>query len=166
MDSTFTLTTTKKTFKLKNANVLLEYVAKWHRLFEEHNHQRQNVDLLLQTRVRAINEWMGSTRFVLTARARSHEIENEMYGYHIHWSGRARMRTHTHTHTCVYLLHQGRTQIFSYTLLLRTDHQYLNGQHLACEVLTRMYVISTRRELLFIGSRNNFYTKSRLRLPQ
>ncbi len=28
--------------------------------------------------------------------------------------------------------------------------QYLNAQHLACEVLTRMYVILTRSELLFM----------------
>ncbi len=40
--------------------------------------------------------------------------------------------------------------IAAHTLLLRADHQYLNGQHLACEVLTRMYVILTRSELLFI----------------
>ncbi len=48
------------------------------------------------------------------------------------------------------LLCQGRTQIFLYTLLLRADHQYLNGQNLAGEVLTRIYVTLTRSGLLFI----------------
>ncbi len=55
------------------------------------------------------------------------------------------VRTHTHTHK-----NQGRTRIFLHTLLLRADHQYLNSQHLACEVLTRVYVILTRCELLFV----------------
>ncbi len=41
------------------------------------------------------------------------------------------VKTHTHTK----LLHQGRTRTSLHTLLLRADHQYLNGQHLACEVL-------------------------------
>ncbi len=54
--------------------------------------------------------------------------------------------SHTHTH----LLHQGRTHIFLHTLLLRADHQYLNDQHLAWEVLTRMHMILTRSWLLFI----------------
>ncbi len=30
------------------------------------------------------------------------------------------------------------------------DHQYLNGQHLACKVLNRMYVILNKSRLLFI----------------
>ncbi len=51
------------------------------------------------------------------------------------------------------LLHQGRTRIFFHTLLLSVDHQYFNGKHEACEVLTRMYVILTRSELLFIYKR-------------
>ncbi len=58
------------------------------------------------------------------------------------------IKCHFHTHTK--LLHQGLTQIFLHTLLLRADHQYLNGQHLAYEVLTRMYAILTRSGLLFV----------------
>ncbi len=57
--------------------------------------------------------------------------------------------THTHTHTRVNSP-QGWTRIFLHTLLLRADHQYLNGQHLACEVLTTVYVILTRSEFLFV----------------
>ncbi len=56
------------------------------------------------------------------------------------------VHTCTHTHT---LIHQRRTQIFLHTLLLRADHQYLNDQHLTCEVLPRMYVILTRSGFLF-----------------
>ncbi len=36
------------------------------------------------------------------------------------------------THPQTQLLHQGWTQIFLHTLLLKADHQYLNCQHLAC----------------------------------
>ncbi len=63
---------------------------------------------------------------------------------------RAHAHIHTHTHTYMQLLHQERTWIFSHTLLERADHQYFNGQHLACEVPTTMCVILTRSRLLFI----------------
>ncbi len=61
---------------------------------------------------------------------------------------RACIHIHTHTHRCDFSTKGGPE--FSYTLLLREDHQYLNSQRLPCEVLTRMYVILTRSELLFI----------------
>ncbi len=50
-------------------------------------------------------------------------------------------------------IHQEWTRILLHTLLLRADHQYLNGQHLTCEVLIRVRAILTRRGILFIYKR-------------
>ncbi len=45
--------------------------------------------------------------------------------------------------------HQEWTRIFLHTLLERADHQYLNDQHLACEVRVGMYEVLTRSGLTF-----------------
>ncbi len=57
--------------------------------------------------------------------------------------------THTHIHTYMQLLHQERTSIFLHTLLESADHQYFNGQHLACEVRTGMREVLTKSGLSF-----------------
>ncbi len=46
--------------------------------------------------------------------------------------------------------HQERTQIFIHTVLERADHQYLNGQHLVCEVQTEIYEVLTKNGLSFM----------------
>ncbi len=56
----------------------------------------------------------------------------------------------THTHPYVQFLHQERTWNFLHTLLERADHQYLNGQHLACEVRTAMCEVLTKSGLSFM----------------
>ncbi len=66
-------------------------------------------------------------------------------------TARTRADTHTHTHTHARApLHHGWTRIFSHTLLERTEHQYLNGQHLACKMRTGMYEVLTKSGLSFI----------------
>ncbi len=46
--------------------------------------------------------------------------------------------------------HQEQTWIFLRTLLERVDHQYFNGQHLACEVRAGMCEVLTKSELSFV----------------
>ncbi len=48
------------------------------------------------------------------------------------------------------LLHQERTWIFLHILLERADHQYFNGQRLACEVQTGICEVLTKSELSFM----------------
>ncbi len=58
---------------------------------------------------------------------------------------------HTYTHTPLYVTSPPRaTWIFLHTLLERVNHQYLNGQHLACEVRTEMCEILTKSGLSFM----------------
>ncbi len=55
----------------------------------------------------------------------------------------------THTHTNVTSPPRADPNFLTH-FTAKGNHQYFNGQHLACEVLTRMYVNLTRSELLFI----------------
>ncbi len=63
---------------------------------------------------------------------------------------RMRARKHTHTHTHTHKTSPPRADPNFFTHFTAKGGLYLNGQHLACEVLTKMYVILTRSGLLFI----------------
>ncbi len=58
--------------------------------------------------------------------------------------------TNTQRHTPVPNCSTKSRPKFSYTSLERANHQYLNGQHLACEVRTGMYVTLTESRTSFI----------------
>ncbi len=76
-------------------------------------------------------------------------LRNTIIWSHSVWTDHCSWHTAEHAHRSL-LTCTEHVQIFLHTILLRADHQYLNGQHLACEVLTRMYVILNRSGLLFI----------------
>ncbi len=93
MDSTFTLTITKKHLCW---SVPISDRAGNQRcgLFEQCNHHRQDVDLLLRSLVQAIDKWTGSIGFFSPTKTVRHEIENEKHGYHILWSGKPGVHVH------------------------------------------------------------------------
>ncbi len=79
MDSMFTLTTTKQHL-CWSVPISDRAGSQPHRLFEQCNHCRQDVDLLLQSCIQATDELMSSARFFSPAKTSHHKIENEIHG--------------------------------------------------------------------------------------
>ncbi len=82
MDSIFTLTTTKN-HSCRIVPVSERVGSQQRELFEQHNHSQEDVNLLLQSHIRATDEQMGFVQFFAPAKMMRHKIENEMHGYYI-----------------------------------------------------------------------------------
>ncbi len=93
IDSAFTLTTAKKCLHW-SVPISDRVGSQWHGLFEQYNHHRWDVYLLLKSHVQATDRRMDSMKF-LSTKTTYHETKNEIHGYHILRSGRSGIHAHT-----------------------------------------------------------------------
>ncbi len=87
------------------------------------------MDLLLQSRIQAVDEWLDSTRFFSPAKTMCHEIENKMHVYHILRSGRLGIHTHRArpSNSQCGLVHWNMKRLITVYILRKRSHYY-NGQ--------------------------------------